>query len=75
MRTRAFRRHQERRHYGRRVSEFRNQNQWSFDNGCITERSLKRFKEHPATCSLSCCGNRRRWDGPTLQERRHELEE
>lgn len=29
-----------------------------------------RFADHPQICSGSCCGNQRRWRGPTLQERR-----
>lgn len=28
-----------------------------------------RFADHPQLCS-SCCGNRRKWEGPTRQERR-----
>jgi len=31
--------------------------------------TFARFADTPQNCS-TCCGNRRQWEGPTLQERR-----
>jgi hypothetical protein len=75
MRTRSFRRHQTESHMMRRLKEDRNQHYNDLKCACWTDpKAMARFKEQPATCSLSCCGNQRRWakgdDRLTMQERR-----
>ena len=71
MRSRAFRRHQQWRHMHRRLSEDRNQHYSDLDCPCWHDpRAQARFREQPQVCSCMGCGNRRAWEGPTMQERR-----
>lgn len=70
-RTRAFRRHQTHRHMRRRLKEDRNQHYNDLTCACWTDpRVMARFKEQPQICSCFGCGNGRRYEGPTLAERR-----
>jgi hypothetical protein len=72
MRTRAFRRHQTERHMNRRLKEDRNQHYDDLDCKCWHDpKAMARFKEQPQVCSCRGCGNQRRWEGPTMQERRY----
>jgi hypothetical protein len=74
MRTRAFRRHQAHRHMWRRLKEDRNEHYRQLDCLCWYDpRAMARFKEQPQVCSCLGCGNQRRYEGKTLQERRAEL--
>ena len=34
------------------------------------KRAARRYHDHLKMCSCYLCGNRRKWGGPTLQERR-----
>jgi hypothetical protein len=71
MRTRAFRRHQADTHMRRRLKEDRNQHYNDLTCLCWTDaKAMARFKEQPQWCSGMCCGNQRKYEGPTLQERR-----
>ena len=73
MRTRAFRRHQSQRHMRRRLKEDRNQHYDDLDCSCWRDpKAMARFKEQPQWCSAPCCGNQRKYEGATLQERRHD---
>jgi hypothetical protein len=69
-RSRATRRHQAERHMWRRVKEDRNQHYDDLACFCWERAGMVRFKEQPQVCSRRCCGNQRRHEGPTLQERR-----
>ncbi len=72
MRSRAFRRHQVTRHMMRRLKEDRNEHYNDLDCPCWTDpRAMARFKEQPQLCSRRCCGNQRKWEGLTVQEKRH----
>jgi hypothetical protein len=56
----------------RRLKEDRNEHYNDLDCPCWTDlRAMARFKEQPQTCSGMCCGNQRKHEGPTMQERRH----
>ena len=71
MRTRAFRRHQARRHMWRRLKEDRNQHYDDLNCPCWHEpKAMVRFKEQPARCSCWGCANRRKFEGDSIQERR-----
>jgi hypothetical protein len=71
MRTQAFRRHQTHRHMRRRLKEDRNEHYDDLNCPCWTSaKAMARFKEQPQVCSGRCCGNWRKWEGPTIQERR-----
>ena len=71
MRSRAFRRHQAQRHMRRRLKEDRNQHYNDLTCPCWTDgKAMARFKEQPKLLSGFLSGNRRRWEGPTMQERR-----
>lgn len=71
MRSRAERRHQTGRHMWRRLKEDRNQHYDDTNCPCWTDkRAMARFKEQPQVCSNACCGNQRKHEGRTLQERR-----
>lgn len=71
MRSRAFRRHHAIRQMNRRLKEDRNQHYDDLDCDCYTDpRAMARFKEQPKLCSCWMCCNRRRFEGPTWQERR-----
>jgi hypothetical protein len=71
MRSRSFRRHQTNRHMWRRLKEDRNQHYNDLDCPCWTDpRAMARFKEQPKLCSCWMCANRRRLEGPTVQERK-----
>lgn len=72
MRSRAFRRHQTYRHMWRRLKEDRNQHYNDLACSCWTEpAAMARFKEQPQKCS-ACCGNLRKFEGRSMQERRNE---
>ena len=74
MRTRALRRHQADRHMWRRLKEDRNQHYRQLDCPCwFDPKAMARFKEQPQGCSCRGCGNQRRYEGETLQERRAAL--
>lgn len=76
MRTRAFRRHQANRHMWRRLKEDRNQHYDDLACPCWHDaRAMARFKEQPQICSCIGCGNRRKYEGPAIQERRFRLAE
>ena len=62
MRGTAFRRHQQRRHLRRRLREDRNQH--------YDDLAVARFNSQPKLCSCWMCGNRRKYDGPTISEQR-----
>lgn len=69
MRNRDYRRYQRQlaieRHIKRIAPWFTNDTEKE-----LRDRAVRWFK-HPANCSLSCCGNPRRWFGQkTMQERR-----
>lgn len=71
MRSRAYRRHQTKRHQSRRLKEDRNQHYNDLTCPCWSNpRAMARFKEQPQGCSLMCCGNQRQYYGRTMQERR-----
>lgn len=71
MRTRDFRRHQSDRHMWRRLKEDRNQHYDDLSCPCWTDpKAMARFKEQPQRCSKPCCGNQRRYYGPSVSERR-----
>lgn len=71
MRTIAYRRHQADRHMWRRLNEDRNQHYRQLDCPCWTDRkAMTRFREQPQACSNSCCGNQRKSEGRSMQERR-----
>lgn len=71
MRTRAFRRHQTYAHMWRRLKEDRNQHYNWLDCPCLHDKkAMARFKEQPQGCSRMCCGNWRKHEGRTIQERR-----
>jgi hypothetical protein len=70
--TRALRRHQALTHMKRRLTEDRNQHYYNLACPCWTDaKAIARFKEQPKLCSCWMCGNLRRIEGPTIQERRH----
>lgn len=59
----------------RRLKEDRNQHYSDLRCACWTDpKAMSRFKEQPKHCSLSCCGNPRKWgkgrERLTVQERR-----
>jgi hypothetical protein len=55
----------------RRLKEDRNEHYDNLDCSCWSDpRAMARFKEQPQRCSRMCCGNQRKYDGATLQERR-----
>lgn len=59
----------------RRLKEDRNQHYGMLNCPCWTDpKAMAQFKEQPAFCSWSCCGNPRRWgkgeERLTMQERR-----
>lgn len=69
MRTRAFRRHQARRHMWRRLKEDRNQHYDRLDCACWTDpKAMARFKEQPKLCNCWMCAHQRLWHGPRPQE-------
>lgn len=71
MRTRAYRRHQTYRHMWRRLKEDRNEHYNWLECPCWHDKkAMARFKEQPQVCSGECCGNQRKYYGPTMQERR-----
>lgn len=71
MRSRAYRRHQANRHMRRRLKEDRNQHYNDLGCGCWhNPKVMAFFKEQPKRCSCWMCANRRRLEGPTMQERR-----
>lgn len=71
MRTRDFRRHQANRHMWRRLKEDRNQHYRDLSCPCWTDaKTMAFFKEQPKRCSCRGCGNQRRYEGPSIQERR-----
>jgi hypothetical protein len=71
MRTRAFRRHQTNRHMMRRLKEDRNEHYNDLTCACWTDpKAMARFKEQPQICSCRGCGNQRKHEGDTIQERR-----
>jgi hypothetical protein len=75
MSRRALRRHQAESHMWRRLKEDRNQHFDDLTCACYKPgKHMARFKEQPQSCSLSCCGNQRRWTKGqkrlTMQERR-----
>ena len=76
MRTRDFRRHQAHRHMWRRLKEDRNQHYNDLTCPCWHDpKVMAHFKEQPKLCSSPyCCGNRRSTEGPTIQERRHDID-
>lgn len=78
-RGRAQRRHETDAHMWRRLKEDRNQHYRDLSCSCYQPgKGMARFKEQPQHCSLSCCGNPRRWqkggERLTMQERRVRLE-
>lgn len=74
-RTRAYRRHKSYSKMNRRLKEDRNQHYNDLSCPCWHDKkAMARFKEQPQWCSGSCCGNQRKHEGPTMQERRHDVE-
>lgn len=71
MRSRAFRRHQQRVHQERWLSEVRNQFHADVTRFWENPVAKARFKEQPQVCSGHCCGNQRKIEGRSMQERRH----
>lgn len=70
--SRALRRHQAYTHMTRRLKEHQAQES---DGSCgcrFDGKRRARFKEQPQLCSCYACGNQRQYEGPTLQEKRHE---
>lgn len=54
----------------RRLKEDRNQHYRDLDCACWHDpKVMARFKEQPKMCSCWMCGNRRKHEGETLQER------
>lgn len=75
MRNRAYRRHKAHSKMMRRLKEDRNQHYEWLECPCWTsKKAMARFKEQPQHCSYMCCGNQRKYYGPTIQERRNEAE-
>lgn len=71
MHHRGVRRHQAESHMWRRLKEDRNQHYNDLTCPCWTDRkAMSRFKEQPKLCSCYMCGNIRRMEGCTIQERR-----
>jgi hypothetical protein len=72
MRSRAFRRHQARRHQIRRLTEDRAQHGRNRLCGCFGDAAvIGMFKDTPCRCSCWMCGNgRRTWGDPTFPELR-----
>ena len=70
MRTRAFRRHQADRHLQRRLSEVRNQHDHNHLDWLKAPRAAAQYREQPKACRKRCCANQRKYEGPTIQERR-----
>ena len=71
MRSRAYRRHKAISKMRRRLKEDRNEHYDDLQCPCWTDpRAMARFKEQPQVCSCMGCGNQRRYEGPTLQERK-----
>lgn len=71
MRNRAYRRHKAITKMMRRLKEDRNQHYDDLDCPCWSDpRAMARFKEQPQWCSRHCCGNQRRHEGLTIQERK-----
>jgi hypothetical protein len=69
-RTRAFRRHQVRRHLTRRLKEHRNQHYRDVLCACwVSPRAVARFKEQPQSCSCMGCCNQRDIEGASIAER------
>jgi hypothetical protein len=74
MRTRAYRRHQIERHMNRRLKGDRNQHYDDLNCPCWYDpKAMARFREQPQICSCWGCGNQRRWEGLTMQERRSSI--
>jgi hypothetical protein len=68
---RALRRFQATTRMRRRLKEDRNQHYRDLACPCWTDpKAMARFREQPQVCSRECCGNQRRYEGPTLAERR-----
>lgn len=71
MHSRAVRRHQARTHMRKRLKEDRNQHYDWLDCPCWTDKkTMARFKEQPKLCSCYMCGNQRKIEGLTIQERK-----
>jgi len=68
-RTRDWRRAKGYARMWRRAQEDANQHYDDLTCPCI-ENPKPRFWESPQVCSSWCCGNQRRWAGPSIQERR-----
>ena len=77
MRSRAYRRHQEKRHMRRRLKEDHNQHYDDLDCPCWCDpRSIARLKDQPKLCSCWRCGNPRRYHGEVpISERRFAITE
>lgn len=77
MRTKDYRRHQEYRAVARVEGWMRTTNYWGGPSEIEIEEVRSRAKKrasHPQCCSLSCCGNPRKWwKTVTRQEERAEL--
>ena len=73
MNNRALRRHQAITHMMRRLKVHQAQ---EHDRNCDcrldTGKRRARFKEQPQVCSCWGCGNQRQYEGPSIQERRHD---
>jgi hypothetical protein len=55
----------------RRLKEDRNQHYDDLDCSCWSDpKVMARFKEQPKLCSCHGCGNRRKTEGLTIQERK-----
>lgn len=72
MRGRAYRRHKAYTKMMRRLKEDRNEHYNDLTCACWRDpRAMARFKEQPQICSCRGCGNQRKHEGPTIQERRY----
>jgi len=76
-RNAAWRRHQRYVHGMRRLRQDRAEHGADTTCDCFNQDAthgrgavFDRFADHPQTCSGPCCGNRRRWEGPSRQELR-----
>jgi hypothetical protein len=65
VRDKAFRTHKRLAKMQRRLKEIGDNDFWHSDKG----RNL--IADTPKVCSHYCCGNRRKRDGLSIQERRH----
>lgn len=61
-----------RRHHRERVREKRRRIPWvrAIEELHGPER-IGKYIDTPHPCSCRCCGHRRQWEGPTIQERRY----